>query len=173
MLHLFWIISKILYLCIMKSKLIILVGPPLSGKDTYLKSQNYSDFEIISRDDILMSLSDGNNYSDAFQKIDQSIVDRTLNDKIMDCISKKKNVIINMTNLTKRGRRKHLIKFPSLEYQKIAIVFPRLNIVEYLKRNEKRNELENKFIPPSVIKDMIDRWEEVSYDEGFDKIINL
>jgi predicted kinase len=157
----------------MKSQVILLVGPPLSGKDTYLKTIHFSSFTKISRDDILMNLSDSDNYSDAFKKIDQSIVDRTLNDKIIDSVSNKDNVIINMTNLSKRGRRKHLSKFPSPIYEKIAIVFPKLELDEYLRRNDKRNKEENKFIPPSVIKDMIERWEDVTYDEGFDKIIKL
>ena len=84
----------------MKSKVILLVGPPLSGKDTYLRSQDYSDFTIISRDDILMSLHDTNDYSEAFHKVDQKEVDRLLIQKIQDCIDNKKNVIINMTNLS-------------------------------------------------------------------------
>jgi predicted kinase len=157
----------------MKSKVILLVGPPLSGKDTYLRTGIYDHYTKISRDDIVMSLSDSEDYKEAFTKVDQSMVDRILNDKIIYAVSNNENVIINMTNLTQKGRRKHLMKFPALKYEKIAIVFPKLDIEEYLTRNSKRQEEENKFIPPSVIKDMIDRWEDVTYDEGFDKIIKL
>ena len=157
----------------MKSKVILLVGPPLSGKDTYLRSQDYSDFTIISRDDILMSLHDTNDYSEAFHKVDQREVDRLLIQKIQDCIDNKKNVIINMTNLSKKGRNRHLSKFPNSDYEKIAVVFPKLDIDEYINRNLKRKNEENKFIPLNVIKSMIDNWEDVTPDEGFDQIIKL
>jgi predicted kinase len=157
----------------MKSKVILLVGPPLSGKDTYLRSQDYSDFTMISRDDILMSLHDTDDYSEAFHKVDQKEVDRLLNQKIQDCIDGKKNVIINMTNLTKRGRNRHLSKFPNSDYEKIAIVFPKLDITEYINRNLKRKNEENKFIPLNVIQSMIDNWEEVTKEEGFDSIVKL
>ena len=157
----------------MKSKVILLVGPPLSGKDTYLRSQDYSDFTMISRDDILMSLHDTNDYSEAFHKVDQKEVDRFLIQKIQDSIDNKKNVIINMTNLTKKGRNRHLSKFPNSDYEKIAVVFPKLDIDEYINRNLKRKNEENKFIPLNVIESMISNWEDVTPDEGFDSIIKL
>jgi len=157
----------------MKLKVILLVGPPLSGKDTYLRIQDYSDFTMISRDDILMSLHDTDDYSEAFHKVDQKEVDKLLNQKIQDCIDGKKNVIINMTNLTKRGRNRHLSKFPNSDYEKIAIVFPKLDITEYINRNLKRKNEEIKFIPLNVIQSMIDNWEDVTSDEGFDQIIKL
>ena len=157
----------------MKPKVILLIGPPLSGKDTYLKSKDFSDFTMISRDDILMSLHDTNDYSEAFHKVDHKLVDRLLNQKIQDCIDNKKNVIINMTNLTKRGRNRHLSKFPNSDYEKIAVVFPKLDITEYINRNLKRKNEENKIIPLNVIESMIDNWEDVTPDEGFDQIIKL
>ena len=157
----------------MKSKVILLVGPPLSGKDTYLKNKDYPDYEIISRDDILMSLHETDDYSSAFNTINQKEVDKILNQKIQDAISEKKNVIINMTNLSKKSRNKHLCKFPKETYDKIAIVFPKLKLYEYELRNIKRKNESNKFIPIEVIKDMIDRWENVTLEEGFNTIIKL
>ncbi len=157
----------------MKSKVIILVGPPLSGKDTYLNNHLFEDFKIISRDDILMNLSEVNDYSEAFRLVNQKKVDRIFKDTILDSTRRKESVIINMTNLTKKTRKKHLLKFDSSDYEKIAIVFPKLTIEEYSSRNNKRNQEENKFIPLSVITTMIERWEDTSEDEGFDQIIKL
>ena len=157
----------------MKSKVILLVGPPLSGKDSHLRSQDYSEFTIISRDDILMSLHDTNDYSEAFHKVDHKLVDRLLNQKIKDCIDNKKNVIINMTNLTKKSRNRHLCKFPNTDYDKISIVFPKLDLLEYGNRNQKRKSEENKYIPLDVMVSMISNWEDVTSDEGFDQIIKL
>lgn len=157
----------------MKSKVILLVGPPLSGKDTYLKSEDFSDFTIISRDDILMSLHNTNDYSEAFNQVDQKLVDKLLVQKIQDCITEKKNVIINMTNLSKKSRNKHLCKFPNSDYEKIAIVFPKLNLCDYINRNDNRKKEDNKFIPLNVIQSMIENWQETTSDEGFDQIIKL
>ena len=156
-----------------KSKVILLVGPPLSGKDTYLNSNDFSNFTIISRDDILMSLHTNSSYSDAFDKVDQKLVDKLLNQKIQDSINNKENVIINMTNLSPKSRNKHLCKFPNTDYYKIAVVFPKLDLSDYINRNEGRLLNENKFIPLPVIKNMIDNWIEISDNEGFDTIIKL
>jgi predicted kinase len=157
----------------MKSKIILLVGPPLSGKDTYLNTQGYSDYVVISRDDILMSLHNTDDYSSAFNTVNQKEVDKLLNQKIQDSITQKRNVIINMTNMSKKSRNRHLCKFPKETYEKIAIVFPKLDLSEYEVRNNKRKIEINKYIPMEVIIDMLDRWEEVTKEEGFDKIINL
>jgi len=157
----------------MKSKVILLVGPPLSGKDTYLRTQDYSDYVIISRDDILMSLHDTDDYSSAFNTVNQKEVDKILNQKIQVSICEKRNVIINMTNLSKKSRNRHLCKFPNIDYDKIAIVFPKLNLCDYINRNDKRKVDENKFIPVNVIQTMLENWQEITLDEGFDSIIKL
>ncbi len=155
----------------MKPTLYLLVGPPLSGKDTYL-SNNLKGVERISRDDVLMTLYPSVSYSEAFKIADQKLVDKVLKERIDRVISDRKDAVINMTNLTKKGRTRFLLAFPE-DYTKIAVVFPKLDLSVYLERNLKRQTEENKFIPPSVINDMVNRWEEVSIDEGFDKIINL
>ncbi len=157
----------------MKPELILLVGPPLSGKDTYLRRNDIDDFIVISRDDILMSLHTNSDYTQAFNEVDQKLVDKLLNEKIQNCIDNKLNVIINMTNLSKKSRQRHLSRFPSDVYKKTAIVFPRLDVTEYINRNLKRKNEENKFIPLNVIQSMLQNWEEVSLEEGFDQIIKL
>lgn len=157
----------------MKSKVILLVGPPLSGKDTYLNTIGKTDFVTISRDDIVMSLHADNDYTEAFRTVDQKLVDKILNQQITDAIKKKKNVVINMTNLTLKSRNKHLCKFPDSQYEKIAVVFPKLSMEEYEYRNNERKKETNKFIPLEVIKDMVDKWEEVTKEEGFETIIKI
>ena len=133
---------------------LVLVGPPLSGKDTVLKKLQLSDVNIISRDDILMSLHNTSDYNEAFNQVDQKMVDKLLNQKIQDCIDNKKNVIINMTNMT-RKRRMYNLDFFGDEYYKVAVIFPILDELEYERRNLKRKEEEQKFIPTHVLKNMI------------------
>ena len=157
----------------MKSKIIILVGPPLSGKDTYLDRIDKDDYIIISRDDILLSLHGTKDYLQAFKDVDQKIVDKILKEKIKQSSELKKNVIINMTNLSKKTRKRHLSKFHNSDYEKIAVVFPKLTTTQYQERNEKRKKEENKYIPQSVLISMLESWEDVTTDEGFDQIIKL
>jgi predicted kinase len=118
-----------------------------------------------------MSLSDTNDYLKAYKQVNQKEVDRILRVKILENVEQNKDVIINMTNLTKKGRKKHLNKFQN--YEKVAIVFPKLDLSEYGIRNIKRKTEENKCIPLSLMLSMISTWEEATFDEGFDKIINL
>jgi len=153
-------------------KVILLVGPPLSGKDTFLNTHDFSDFNIISRDDIVLKLSNTNDYTKAWNSVDQKLVDSTLHNNIMTSIQNNENVILNLTNLSKKSRNKHLSKFPHI-YSKIAIVFPKLDFDIYLNRNEKRKITDNKFIPIEVLRNMIASWEEVTENESFNKIINL
>jgi predicted kinase len=157
----------------MKSKVIFLVGPPLSGKDTFLRKNNYENYEIISRDDIMMSLHNNNDYTEAFKSVNQKLVDKLLNEKISSSINNKKNVVINMTNLSVRSRHRNLCKFNKEIYDAVAIVFPKLTIEEYKDRNQKRKEQDNKFIPIEVLNDMLVKWEKVTLEEGFNTIVNL
>jgi len=58
-------------------------------------------------------------------------------------------------------------------FSRIAIVFPILPGEEYARRNHERNAKENKWIPPFVIKSMIESYQEPSAEEGYDKITIL
>jgi tRNA uridine 5-carbamoylmethylation protein Kti12 len=58
-------------------------------------------------------------------------------------------------------------------FYKVAVIFPILSDDEYQKRNIDRNSKENKWIPPSVIKSMIDSYQQPTTVEGFDNIISL
>lgn len=150
---------------------VILVGPPLSGKDTFISKLEIDNLEVISRDAIVLELSPGMNYNEAFSTVNQKLVDKTLKARIREASSENKNVIINLTNLRKRGRRSFLLKF-SDEYKKIAIIFPILSMDEYDKRNSFRTESEGKTISMKVIKEMIDGYEAIDELENFDKVIN-
>lgn len=150
---------------------VILVGPPLSGKDTFLSNLCLSNVEIISRDSIILELCPGMSYNDAWNNVDQKLVDKILKNRIRQASTEFKNVIINLTNLRRKGRRSFLLKFGA-EYKKIAVIFPILTIEEYQKRNSNRTELEGKTISMKVIQDMIDGYEAIDETENFDKVIN-
>ena len=152
---------------------IILVGPPLSGKTTWIrKNFEPGTFELISRDQIVMDVHGDEDYNTAFKTVDQTEVDRILVNKILASAKEKKNVIIDMTNMTSK-RRKYNLSFFDDEYYKLAVIFPILKDEEYFSRDKKRTEEENKSIPMHVIKNMISSYQPIKHDEGFDRVISL
>jgi predicted kinase len=151
----------------------ILIGPPNSGKDTWIKSNDsLSDAIMISRDQILLDVWGEDNYDEAFKGADQKLVDRKLNQLLIDTGKSNSNVIVNMTHMGRKRRMHNLSFFPN--HNKIAVIFPILTDEEYKRRNLKRQKEENKFIPESVIKSMISSYQSVDKKiEGFDRIISI
>jgi predicted kinase len=149
----------------------MLIGPVLSGKSTYIE-RNYPNTDVISRDEIVMQLFGSRDYNKAFKEVNQKEVDRLLSLKLKESNESKRNVIIDMTNMTSK-RRKITLSYYDDSFYKIAIVFPILSEEEYERRNINRNSKENKFIPPTVIKSMIDSYEEPTLEEGFNIIKKL
>ena len=158
----------------MKNKepfVMILIGPTLSGKSTYIK-ENYPNTKVISRDEIVMEVHGSRDYNLAFKEVNHKEVDRILADRLRDSNSLRESVIIDMTNMVIKRRLSTLNNFDE-NFSRIAVVFPILSEEEYNRRNECRNINENKWIPPAVIKSMIDSYQAPSDEEGYDSIIFL
>ena len=147
----------------------LLVGPTLSGKSTWIRN-NYPTINVISRDEIVMEVAGTRDYNKAFETVDQKLVDRVLAERLTDSNLTKTSTIVDMTNMTVK-RRSQTLRYFDDSFYKIAVVFPILSDEQYQIRNIDRNSKENKWIPPSVIKSMIDSYQEP--DEGFSKIILL
>jgi predicted kinase len=150
---------------------IVLIGPPLSGKTTWVK-ENFPTTEVISRDEILMEVYGSKNYTEAFKNVDQKEVDKILHERLIDANLQKKSVIVDMTHMASK-RRKNNLNYFSDDYYKLAVIFPILSDQEYERRNKKRIEEENKDLPMHVIKNMISSYQPVSTEEGFDKVISI
>jgi predicted kinase len=150
---------------------ILLVGPPLSGKTTWINN-NFPDTYVISRDEIVMEVFGSRNYNDAFRNVNQKDVDKVLRQRISDVAKSGNNVIVDMTNISPKRRRSTLSNF-SKDYNKVAVVFPTLSDDDYLLRNNQRMIKENKSISLSIIKDMISNYVPPSLEEGFNEIISL
>ena len=133
------------------SNLVIMVAPPLSGKTTVIKE--IADYvTVVSRDDIVMELGNGLNYSDSFKTVNQKEVDKLLLKRLLDLSKTNENVVIDMTNLSPKRRKGHISKFP--KHYKIACILDIPKIEVLYERNEKRYEEENKFIPKHIIDSM-------------------
>ncbi len=150
---------------------IILVGPPLSGKTTWIRN-NFPNTKVISRDETLMEVYGSRNYTEAFNNVDQKEVDRVLTQKFIDANNAKESVIVDMTHMASKRRKQNLDYFTN-DYYKLAVIFPILSDEEYAKRNQKRIEEENKDLPMRIVKSMISSYQPISKEEGFDKIISL
>ena len=150
---------------------IILIGPPLSGKSTWIR-ENFPTTEVISRDETVMEVYGSRNYTEAFNNVDQKEVDRVLTQKFLDANAAKKNVIVDMTHMVSKRRKQNLNYF-SDDYYKLGVIFPILSDDEYVRRNQKRIEEENKDLPMRIVKSMISSYQPITPDEGFNKVITL
>jgi predicted kinase len=150
---------------------IILIGPPLSGKSTWIR-ENFPTTEVISRDETVMEVYGSRNYTEAFNNVDQKEVDRVLTQKFLDANLVKKNVIVDMTHMASKRRKQNLNYF-SNDYYKLGVIFPILSDDEYERRNQKRIEEENKDLPMRIVKSMISSYQPITPDEGFNKVITL
>jgi len=149
---------------------ILLIGPPLSGKSTWIKN-NYPQTPVISRDEIVMEVAKSRDYNLAFKNVNQKEVDRILKRRLIEAGKGNQSVIIDMTNLNSNRRKETLGYFPN--HYKIAVIFPILSKEEYERRNILRNSQDNKWIPIDVLDKMINSMEFPTEAEGFDRIIGL
>jgi len=62
---------------------IILIGPPLSGKTTWVR-ENFPNTLVVSRDEILMDVYGSRNYTEAYRGVDNKEVDKVLNKALVD-----------------------------------------------------------------------------------------
>ena len=151
---------------------ILLVGLPLSGKSTFYNEYLYNmNNVLISRDEIMLSEFGSRDYDLAYDVLGESkLIDKKLKSELLKLSKEKRNVVIDMTNLTIKGRWNHIAKFP--KHFKCAVIFDELSDDEYIKRNHIRQKKEDKTITMEVINRMRESYVTVELDEGFDYIIN-
>ena len=129
----------------------LLIGPPNAGKSTWLKS-SLKEEEVISRDNTMVCLYPEMTYNESWKVQDSNLVDRTIRKQYNDAIEKGLNIVVDMTNMSRKSRNKWLNALPK-EYKRIAKVFM-VDLEVLLQRNRERASNEGKFIPEQVICDM-------------------
>jgi putative nucleotidyltransferase with HDIG domain len=161
-----------------KPKLTILCGLPASGKSSYVESLDYST-HVISRDNILQRYAEtlGITYDEAFHLQETNAgfnreINELLDVQVQEAREAHANVVIDMTNLSKKSRRKWLNRFNTSKrnqpYQKECILF--LTGHEELKRRNTIRSKYGKTIPESVYLHMMKSFNYPLYSEGFDRI---
>jgi len=145
----------------------LLIGAPCSGKSTYYNSYKMQGTRI-SRDDIVLELGAQNTYNECWDVVDQQEVDHNLMVRYQTALRSGEDIIIDMTNMSKKSRRKWLndSKLKKRGYQKKAIVFCTGEQVIIERALNQRN---TKNIPVKVIENMMKRFGFPMYDE-FDEI---
>jgi predicted kinase len=150
-------------------RFIMMIGVPSGGKSTLahqLRGVN-EDYYIVSRDNIVTAMGNTLNYNEAWKTVDHKQVDKLLNERLSLLLEAKKDIILDMTNLTKASRRRRLSQVSS-EYAKWAMYFP-LTYREMMQRAAIRAQ-EGKSIPGKVLTEMFESLEEPTKDEGFDGV---
>lgn len=161
-------------------KFIMLIGVPGTGKTTYRKSniEKFKNYQIISFDDNVEreAVNLGISYTDMFRKdrkdsVDiQKILDHTAKQNtknLIEAVKAKKNILVDMTNLTKKSRNKKLCHVPDNRYYREAIVFIR-GYDDILKTNKEREKIQRQ-IPDTVLIDQMKRFS-IPTEQEFDTV---
>jgi len=143
-------------------RLTLLCGLPASGKSSHVSISDY-DF-VVSRDGLIESSSLNGTYNEKWKNADQKEIDRLLQLQYV-WAKQYNNVVIDMTHMNKKSRRKSLSHFGD-EYYKCCIVYiSPLSVLEL--RNMNRN---GKAVPDEVYERMLKSFYPPLMDE-FDEVI--
>ena len=124
---------------------------------------------VLSTDDIITQIGSeyGFSYNDAFQKL-YPFAEKVMYKDLEAAVAVERDIYWDQTNLTAKVRRRKLEMIPAY-YMKVAVCFA-TSLDEAKKRNEKRSA---KVIPAHVIDNMWQQLELPTFDEDFDRIINV
>jgi len=151
---------------------VLLIGLPLSGKDTFLSQLEIVELNIISRDSIILEQAKSLDYNEAYRNTPSKLVDKLFYKQIREAAENKENAFINITHLTKK-KRARTIQYFIKTHKIIGIQFPLIDLEEFRKRNQQRFMLDSKFIYEKVFLELNNLFEEPSLDEGYDFLFQV
>lgn len=158
-------------------ELIITVGIPASGKDTYLKQRGYmgEDYINVSFDQALLDVRPDDNmgYEEIFFTPKASaLAEKYSNYRLESAKSDPRSAVINRTNLSRTLREPIITDFKKqMPTRAVALYFePPCCLLIWL-RNKWRERTERKFIPLHVYKTMLSSLQVPTLEEGFDEIV--
>ncbi len=165
---------------IFHNKCFVLIGPPASGKSTWRAKNLAATFitndtpephaVVISGDDLIeaeMAVT-GDSYPVVFARHDFKEQKRILRNQFTQAVEEGRDIVIDRTNLTAKGRRSFLASLPRT-YERVAVLFDVPETVLF-ERLERRGIETGKVIPRKVVEDMIASYQPPAPGE-FDRII--
>ena len=151
-------------------KCYVLVGPPGSGKSTWVKNQKLvNDYVYVSTDMHVEAYAkaQGKTYSEVFKEYMPKAI-RRMHQDICNAKAASSDIIWDQTNTTVASRAKKFQMLP--DYEMIAVEMSFVPIPELFRRVNSRP---GKEIPKSVMYSMIEGYQEPTLEEGFSRIIRL
>lgn len=151
-------------------KCYVLVGVPGSGKSTWVENQKLvKDYVYVSTDMYVEAYarSQKKTYTEVFQEIMPEAVEHMCQD-VKNASAVLSNIIWDQTSTTVASRARKFKMLP--DYEMIAVVMPQIPIAELTRR---LNARPGKVIPESVLRGMIEGYQEPTLEEGFSKIIKI
>jgi predicted kinase len=109
------------------------------------------------------------------------IINEKLNERISQAANSGKDIVVDMTNMTANARKQSLKSISGKEhmFRKIAVIFPFQGAEHIIKKiaikrsQEIKSQGGSKTIPPEVLDRMMNSFQQVSPEEGFDEIIEM
>jgi predicted kinase len=147
----------------------MLVGVPAAGKSTWTKKYSeYFSAWVVSTDDVVERIAGlfGITYRDCHNDLFPFAESQAIRN-LKTAVQWKSNIIWDQTNLTRKSRARKLALIPDEHYRKIAVLFPKPDDEEWKRRLDSRP---GKVIPENVLKGMVERYEQPTLAEGFEKV---
>ncbi|WP_371189294.1 ATP-binding protein [Thalassotalea maritima] len=163
-----------------KQTVYILIGAPGCGKSTYVHSLIKTlgdDFQVISSDNIVEKLAEKHRirYRQFFELAINNPLRRQHQRLFNQAIKRSKqssNVIWDLTNLTRTQRDNIKAHYPSAHF--IAVTFKTASDHSYLQAiNRQRQKQGDKYIPNTVLTEMLKKYQPIASDESYDQIISV
>jgi predicted kinase len=155
------------------AKLIILIGPPASGKSTwrekFLASQT-DEWVVCSTDDLVdaWAAERGMTYNEAHGQVPWGQFNKTFKYAIRNALNEGKNVIIDRTSMSAKNRKEYFKGLPEgYEVEAVVFVVPQ---PELERRMKARFEATGKSVPHVALLAMNKRYQAPTKEEGFHKI---
>lgn len=146
-------------------KLTMLIGLPRNGKSTWV-SENVKNETVISRDVLVVQYGKGATYSGKWKSLtseQQEMIDKELMKDFNQALNNGDDIIIDMTNMSKKSRKKWLNNPKTKSYFKEAKLFIVPNSTLLQRMTDDKN------IPEYVIDNMMKSFTYPDLEE-FDKV---
>lgn len=133
----------------------VLVGVPASGKSTFIK-ENFKNHTSISRDELIiekgkeLGITEYNKIFKSLSQEDHKKIDKKLLEKFNTSMKNKENLVIDMTNTSKKSRNRWI---SSTKNKKIAYIF--ITGEKVLKERNTKRYTEGKYINDNIYKNMM------------------